>query len=533
MFDKPTSSHVIGLELDGPFLYAAQLSLQKGKPKISQLFEIPLDQQSTDVNPLYMSERGRQLQEATENCLVVTSLESDKVLIRPLEVKLKKEQDISAVLAFQAEPLLPYPIENALLDRIRIETVPDGTHLNVLAARKDHVQEHLNYWNTKNIEPEIISSAPFALALFSRHFCDCKNEPHFVVHIGWKETLCVLVKEGKLLAAQSSHYGFNDLKASSFDEEQVNLWRTEVTRILYGLGKSKKEEGTGILFTGEGASNELLKNSLRETFQKGDLGIKEEGSFSLNDLQKFAVAIGSAISGLPNQKMQINFRQAEFSYPYPWKRLKQPLLLYLTLCLALSFAIYVFGSAYYSYKEDNVRQEYVALLASMNKSYSSFEKEYGTKFPSNTDYESSINALTQTDISNRIQYLQKEMKDNPNLFPLLPNVPKVSDVLAWLSSHPIINASQQDSSLNGNSTFQIEHFSYVLVKRPDNKKPQEKYQVKVELEFTSATPKQAREFHDALIAPNDIVDPKGEVKWGSNRGKYRTSFFLKDKTVYP
>lgn len=530
MFDKPTSSHVIGLELDGPFLYAAQLSLQKGKPKIDQIFEIPLEQQPSDVNPLYMSERGRQLQEATEHCLVVTTLDSDKVLIRPLEVKLKKEQDISAVLAFQAEPLLPYSIENALLDRIRIETLPDGTQLNVLAARKDHVHDHLHYWNTKNIEPEILSSSAFALALFSHFFCDYKENAYFVVHIGWKETLCVLVKGGKLLAAQSSHHGLNELSASSFDEDKINLWRTEITRILYGLGKSRKEEGSAILFTGVGASNEQLTNNLKNAFQKTELEIKPTDAFSISDLQKAAIGIGSAISGLPNQKMQINFRQAEFSYPYPWKRLKQPLLLYLALCLALAFAIYIFGSAYYNYKEDSVRQEYVALLASMNKSYNSFEKEYGTKFPSEVDYEGvrPIHTLTQTDISNRLQYLQKEMKDSPNLFPLLANVPKVSDVLAWLSNHPIVNASSQDGG-----AFQIEHFSYAFVKRPDHKKPQEKYQVKVELEFASPTPKQAREFHDALIAPNEMVDPKGEVKWGSNRGKYRTSFFLKDKTVYP
>jgi type IV pilus assembly protein PilM len=36
-----------------------------------------------------------------------------------------------------------------------------------------------------------------------------------------------------------------------------------------------------------------------------------------------------------------------------------------------------------------------------------------------------------------------------------------------------------------------------------------------------------------LIAPNELVDPKGEVKWNANKGKYRASFFLKDKTAYP
>lgn len=64
-----------------------------------------------------------------------------------------------------------------------------------------------------------------------------------------------------------------------------------------------------------------------------------------------------------------------------------------------------------------------------------------------------------------------------------------------------------------------------MTKRPEQNKKQEKYQVKVEMEFTSPTPKQAREFHDALIAPNDFVDPKGEIKWNSSHGRYRTSFF--------
>ena len=60
----------------------------------------------------------------------------------------------------------------------------------------------------------------------------------------------------------------------------------------------------------------------------------------------------------------------------------------------------------------------------------------------------------------------------------------------------------------------------------------EKYQVKVDLEMVAPTPKMARELHTALITPNDFVDPKAEVKWAASRGKYQTSFYLKDKTAY-
>ena len=75
-------------------------------------------------------------------------------------------------------------------------------------------------------------------------------------------------------------------------------------------------------------------------------------------------------------------------------------------------------------------------------------------------------------------------------------------------------------------------FQYTLLKRPEMEKKQEKYQVKVDLEFTTSSPKWAREFHDLLINPNPFVDPKGEVKWNVTRGSYKTSFLLKDQTAY-
>ena len=72
-----------------------------------------------------------------------------------------------------------------------------------------------------------------------------------------------------------------------------------------------------------------------------------------------------------------------------------------------------------------------------------------------------------------------------------------------------------------------------MVKRPDKTRAKEHYQVRIEMEFSSPDAKQARDFYDALVAPNDFVDPKGEVKWTYAQGKYRISFFLKDKTFYP
>jgi type IV pilus assembly protein PilM len=111
-------------------------------------------------------------------------------------------------------------------------------------------------------------------------------------------------------------------------------------------------------------------------------------------------------------------------------------------------------------------------------------------------------------------------------------VPRASDVLAWLSTNPHIVGTELDKADKSNR-IQLESFSYKLVKRPEQNKMREKYQARVELEFSTQTPRFAREFHDYLLSSNDFVDPKGDVKWSSERGRYRASFFLKDKTLYP
>lgn len=562
MFTKPSSLHTLGLEREGSLLKGAQLSMSKGKPLLNRVFEIEIDTQSTDVNPLYIDQEGQHLREAANKSLVVTVLDGDEVLVRPLDVKLKKERDIDAVLAFQAEPLLPYPVEGALLDRIVISQIEDGTQLSLIAAKKDHIQQHISNWNSLQIEPEVVSCAPVTLAFFSKQFSPSFN-PHFVVDLGKTQTVCILVFNGKLLAAQSSHQGLDALEQVFFQDspsaskEQFAAidfaslsqaktpllfaalanWRMEITRILYALSKQRKEDEINeILLTGEGIQLKNLATTLCQSSKNQILAPLDIPQFLLpiDQLQRYAIPIGAALSALPGAKDQINFRQDELAYPHPWRRLIKPLGIYFATCLLLTAAIYIFGDAYIGYKEDELRQEYVELLSSINKPYAEFEKQYYKKNPSSLNPPGGIpiDKLTEENINSRLLTIQKDLKDTPDSFPLQPNSPRVSDVLAWLSVHPQVVGGKNPEK-GTLLPLQIDSLSYTMVKRPELKKAAEKYQVKVEIEFTSPTPMLAREFHDALITPNDLVDPKAEVKWSSSKGKYRASFFLKDKTMYP
>lgn len=168
----------------------------------------------------------------------------------------------------------------------------------------------------------------------------------------------------------------------------------------------------------------------------------------------------------------------------------------------------------------------------MKKPFDEHEKELITKDPYERNFSAEeardIKEISQTSIRKRLTLLEKEIKETPDTFPLYPNTPRVNDVLSWFSNHPLVKGDDPEKQ-----KILLENFNYRMVKRPEQNKRKERYQVKVEIEFSTSTPRYAREFHDALLAPNEIVDPKGDVKWNSERGRYRTSFFLKDKTAYP
>lgn len=372
---------------------------------------------------------------------------------------------------------------------------------------------------------------------------------------------CLLIQEGKLQASYSHAEGY-DLLSQAYERSTIldsqalamidlsdTAWQTcpyfseamkklqqGAARMGMALAKEIKEGAIveGVLVTGEITQLRHGEAALVKLLQLPLLeGSTLSSEWSLVEQRRYAIPIGLASSAL--QEKEPNFRKQEFSYSDPWKRLKKPLACYFALIFFLTFAIYFFGLLHLKNEEIQLKQGYVDLLASINKPYDQFEKAFLAKNPlANEKMQGEvINVLyfDREDLLERLDFLQRDLQAIPDTFPLFANIPLVSDVLAWISQHPNVVAPKEDGSLE--PRLQLENLSYTMLKRPVQGKKQEKYQVKVEMEFTSSSPTWAREFHDALIAPNDFVDPKGEVKWSANRGKYRTSFFLKDKTNYP
>lgn len=570
----PSDTESLGIDRDGSILRAAYLSYKQGKPSLEKLFVVKIPAPAPggeNVNPLYSNDEGKILKTLADTKLAVAALPTNKILTRRLTIKLAKDKDVEAAFAFQAEPLLPFPLMDAVLDKMTTGKADGATTLTLQAAKREHLKEAIEQWNLLNVEPEVVSSTPAALAAFLTTFGDTEL-PAYAIHIGSSSTTCALIKGGKLLSAYSVEQGtdglleayardlkqpaeslrgaFQALDFGSIDPKQtpelaeaVQKLGQEINRMVFGIKKDYKgKEDSRVIPLGEGGALRNLATALTKdlelqiAFPQATPGIQ----VSVADLQRFSIPLGLALSALPKYADPINFRQEDFAYPTPWKRFTKPLSIYAGVCLMFAFAFYIFGQSYLSYRLDEAKGEYMNMLTLLRKPYQTFEAEYETKNriqrPGDEEGVLPVESFNKEDLQRRIEFLEKQIQAMPDTFALYPNVPLVSDVLAWLSNHPkVVCAKSDEENVDPDACYalQIESFNYTLAKRPEQTKKTEKYQVKIDLEFSSPTPKMAREFHDALIAPNEMVDSKAEVKWSSNRGKYRASFYLKDKAVNP
>jgi len=550
MFDLIPPIKTLGFEKTIQHLKVAEVKYTRGFPIIETLASLPLNT-SLDVKRFYRKQP-----------LLTTGLDGYEVLLRNLYLPLTKEKDIQEAFIFQAEPLLPYPIDQAILTKQTLNQSSEGTSLVVISVKKETMQAHLDQWQQLGIQPEKVACLQTALCQFATTFVNSEKKI-ICLHIQDTSTTAVLINEGKIIASFSQQEGFNLLKEAyikdlasdeqkstdeitlqgldflTIDEKLPTLTtallrlKRMVAKMYFALDKELKNIPLeGILFTGEGIQfnglTEVLFNDLPTSLiQIVEVAVK--GKYNAKELLNFAVPIGLALHALPFQTDAIDFRQNEYVYPKPLKRLFKPLGVYLVGMLILSTVLYLFGQDLLKLELNRVKQNYVDLLASMGKTYDQFETQYRIKNPSEEANRISVLELDQQDLIDRLSFLQRDIHSTPDSFPLFANIPRVSDVLAWLSTHPAIAG---EDLLGEDGKLSLENFNYTLVRRPEQTKKQEKYQVKVELEFSTNVPKLAREFHDALIAPNDFIDPKAEIKWNANRNNYKTSFYLKDKTSY-
>jgi type IV pilus assembly protein PilM len=530
-----SAENTLGADIYAGNVKTALLSWKNGAPKIESLQEF--QQNSRIYNNDDLGSPPLFSQNDCEDPLIITAIPSRSVLVRPLNLQLTDSKDVDSVLRFQAEPLLPYPIESAVIDHMVLNSNGNSISLTIFAVQNEEMGRHVDHAHSLGFDSEAVSSTPAALASLSEYFAPGEN-PRFVIHMEGDYSLCAFVTKGKVLASHHLSIGHdhfidalvkdNDLSPESAHGQLDGIlnspeFNSETQPGLYAINRQFNQELTKII---KALSLPVALPPEKEALVTGKLtpallSQSELPPLSLPEKYKnFAIAIGLALGHLPNNENLLNFRQESFAYQNPWKRVKRTLVTFGFLCLLLTGVAFVFSQMLLGQHKVQISKKYLSSLSAVGQTYESAEKQIpngsSLKVPE---------TLRGNALSKRLKFLEKMVRNPSETFHLQPDTPRVCDFLFWLNSHPLISSSLKDDP----NSFHLDQLHYVMVSYPQESRPSSPYLLKIELDFRTNSSQFARKFRESLMEPSSFVDSHRDISWKAGDGKYQAIFFIKNQ----
>ncbi len=459
----------LGIHFDGAWLRCAKLRRR-------QLIFCQTLAQAADVKRLYSAG--------------VQCASSIPTSVRTVRLPTSSRKQIEQGLRFQIEALSHVPLEELIyVSRI------GSQEASVFLARKALLQDHLGRWRALEMDPSCVSAHSQALALFARWRCPALTTG-FIVHLGMDSWTCVLVENGlvkrafsleegtaALLGAlhadapQSAAHALHLLQLNTSKYPTLSNRLQEMRKQLQETFAALQSTVQSVLFTGTVDAFGFFRAYLLDGAPH--LSLYEPTPSLKTDERQSAIAIGAALESLSHDRLQ--FLKGEFVPASVWKQAGKRAALLLGASFTLSIAGLGIGIWQLSQNERTFKSSKTA---------------------------------------SAVQIIEEYKQESP----YLSTVPTASEVLSWISKHPLLDALRI-----AGDPLEIVAFHYELISLPKIGDMDAAYTGKVTLEFQVKWPTSARKFHDALLAEVRVVDPSLEIAWESFADGYKASFYLKKR----
>lgn len=494
----------LGIDLDGSTANFAWVDNQKKILKV-------LSSSISNVKQLYNTD----LKNLKSSC-VISGLSSKQVLIKQKSLKISSKKGLKKAIPFQMKSSSALPQDQSITLPFITKAGEDSSDLSFYITTKKSINSHLLQLSKTNISPDYLSFQSHGLNRFAElNFPEIKDL--FVFHVGKTQTLIAYIKNGFVKSHHLIKIGTSDFNKATGKENSENQKidfskiSTHQSQPLRELTETYKNETAKAFLSFTGPTNTkkfpILLTGHLSNFLAFDNFLLSNNTEIISEQLKikdtshlpYAISIGLALDGLSKDQKSVQFLQESF---VPLKHLKTiglTLLLFFISSLAISSVIYYASSMIYKEKESN-------LLSSL----SAIEKleNIPNEKTSNLSFEERKNTIDEK--------IKKELKNYPNL----SLAPKVSDLLCWINSHPLIESSSEKGSI------EIISIDYDLI----DKKEKKSNSAKVSLCLKINDPNLAQKFYESLSNYPNFIENENDISWTEENSKYKLSFFLKNLT---
>ena len=499
----------LGLYLDPPYLSLGVVET-RGKRVIIHSIKSLIPLTAENVKQLYIRETPHHVAVAIPT------------LVRTLHLTVSSPKQIARILPFQVESISSLPSQDIAYTTL-LHPAKSGPEATIFLTSKEFLKKNLIDWSNYGLVPDLVCATFSALNNFSLHFIPTLSSL-FIIDLGSQKWNCVWMENNKIKKGFTIEFGIENLLAALWEDvkkvlfskeiegvaSQMNLLqfkphshphlskkleeaRNSLANVLYSF---QKESGPKpVFFTGRIDAFMNFREYLLEPIP--DLSLWQSEDISL-DAQKGAIAIGSAL------ERKTQFLTGEFTPRKTWEKTGIWSVLLMLFSITISISLILGSRKKLESEKETLASSFKEILLQSDKNLA----------------DSLFVADLEKGLEEAAFAIQKYDKETPYIL----QTSNVTELLGWLSSHPLLQALQKS-----NDPIEIRDVKYQLISFPHIDAMQEKYRAKVELEFSSKSSMNARKFHEALLQGDEFVNEQEELTWDSSGDIYRTSFFLNNK----
>lgn len=168
------ATRVVGLDLGSYGVRAVELTVGGGQPTLERFAQMTLPpgavRNGEVVDPGAVSSVVRRLwsEGGFRSKRVVVGVANQRVIVRLAEMPTMTEEDLAASLQYEAQDLIPIPVDDAILDFQILDDLvnSDGDpkmRILLAAAQRDMIRSHLAVAEGAGLRPELVDVVPFAM----------------------------------------------------------------------------------------------------------------------------------------------------------------------------------------------------------------------------------------------------------------------------------------------------------------------------------------------------------------------------------
>lgn len=195
------SKRIVGIDIGLTEIYAT-VSLAKGSTRtIERLIEERIEAEGTHQERLTRALRALHSKLGSYDALYA-SLPSSLVIFKELTLPFVGLKKIKLVVPFEAESLLPFTLDQAVIDAIvtKEDRKSKTTDVLVAAVKKEYLAEYLQPFEAAGIRVDKVSIDMFELYGFYQSIPTYKTDTHTValIDLGFYTTRIALITDGQL-----------------------------------------------------------------------------------------------------------------------------------------------------------------------------------------------------------------------------------------------------------------------------------------------------------------------------------------------